>query len=1280
MKKKHVQCVLQRAAAGALSAALILGIWQIPVQAETNSGAESKAKTEKQASGTVYYVSNEGNDENTGTSPEHAWNSLKKVNETVFKPGDQILFECGNIWENQTLSPQGSGTEDAWITIGSYEGDDGIEKPQIAANAQVKDAVSLHNQEYWEISDLDISNTAAGYVNSDTRDDANGSKLADVRGVHISGDSGDVLSGFYMHDLKVHDVTGLVYWIGDLGGSFGETSSQMWPGVWKETGWDDSKRTGGIVMETLEGDGKNPTTFQDVRLEDSELIHNSFGAFTIKQWRGSQLWSDRSDDAQAPEYYDPNWKPHSGITVKNNYVDQTGIYNMNGIYVTSAENVMIEQNVVKNPGVCGIETYFVDNAVIQDNEVYGARPKPGGSDRNGIDADRNVTNTVIQYNYVHDNGDGLLLCGFEYNTVIVRYNVIANCGRNQATGEYNSSYNYLRDYVGNGRIDVYNNVFWHSEDYAPNFSDHVYNGSEVWDYRNNIFYNTGSDENAKYITGKYRTYENNSFYGVTVPSTAKNSITDDPKLMGTLPEGSGTSAADRVKDFSGLIPSPSSPLKGAGVSYEKNSGYYTTEFLERLENLDYSRTTEIQNPPAIGLFEVPDKLDYSVMQGHVTNASGMPLEGASVTITGTNYSAVTDSDGYYCIRDISPLGRYTAEITHPYYKTVSSDAFEITATDFTTLDIVMETPLTEFGTLSGTVTGKEGPLADAALVLTSADNEKTYEAVTDEAGAYTFDKVSFLHNNYTLSLSKEGYMEITEGNLEISPGTTITKDFFMSVDPGKTTYLINEDFESCETGTFTGNDLWQIFRSSGNESNSVEIVEEDGRKYLKIAKENGSENIAVFNKQALNASGIITVEARVKRSDDSGNYNQFGIYGWNQDDFSSSNPTGLKNPVGTIAFADGKILSHNVTGSSTTAAFGDYQLENWNTVRLVINLDTKTFDIYIDDMETPKGQNQPLRVVNRESIDGFEIFSSSGNTGDFLVDYFRVCTGTPYDYDDADLIGINADGAALTPSDATTYQGTVTAETESISLLPLTSSGFAKVTVNGTEFNGTDAVEVPLQIGENTISVIVTAENGDSKEYTVKITRESPAVPARLTDLQIEGLTISPEFSSDILEYTALAESGTQTVTLKAAPAEGTSITEITVNGISQGTNLTAELKDGENVIEIKVSSADGTNSAIYKITVTKTPSEEENPGEDEEKPGDGGQAPGGSTEDGSHHTPGTNPGSQNPSADNQEDPSNKIPAVQTGDTFNIMIPAGVMAASLLLAIRILTLKRKKIK
>ena len=307
--------------------------------------------------------------------------------------------------------------------------------------------------------------------------------------------------------------------------------------------------------------------------------------------------------------------------------------------------------------------------------------------------------------------------------------------------------------------------------------------------------------------------------------------------MGTLPEGSGTSAADRVKDFSGLIPSPSSPLKGAGVSYEKNSGYYTAEFLERLENLDYSRTTEIQNPPAIGLFEVPDKLDYSVMQGHVTNASGMPLEGASVTITGTNYSAVTDSDGYYCIRDISPLGRYTAEITHPYYKTVSSDAFEITATDFTTLDIVMETPLTEFGTLSGTVTGKEGPLADAALVLTSADNEKTYEAVTDEAGAYTFDKVSFLHNNYTLSLSKEGYMEITEGNLEISPGTTITKDFFMSVDPGKTTYLINEDFESCETGTFTGNDLWQIFRSSGNESNSVEIVEEDGRKYLKIAKE-----------------------------------------------------------------------------------------------------------------------------------------------------------------------------------------------------------------------------------------------------------------------------------------------------------------------------------------------------------------------------------------------------------------------------------------------------------
>ena len=66
---------------------------------------------------------------------------------------------------------------------------------------------------------------------------------------------------------------------------------------------------------------------------------------------------------------------------------------------------------------------------MQYNETFGTEQKAGGADSNGIDADRATTGPVIQYNYVHDNGDGILLCQFAFGDSIVRYNVLINNSR-----------------------------------------------------------------------------------------------------------------------------------------------------------------------------------------------------------------------------------------------------------------------------------------------------------------------------------------------------------------------------------------------------------------------------------------------------------------------------------------------------------------------------------------------------------------------------------------------------------------------------------------------------------------------------------------------------------------------------------------------------------------------------------------------------------------------------------------------------------------------------------
>ena len=75
-------------------------------------------------SGTTYYVdANNGNDANSGTSPEQAWKSLTKVTATTFQPGDEILLKSGCVWNGEWLWPKGSGTEQAPIRIDKYGGD-----------------------------------------------------------------------------------------------------------------------------------------------------------------------------------------------------------------------------------------------------------------------------------------------------------------------------------------------------------------------------------------------------------------------------------------------------------------------------------------------------------------------------------------------------------------------------------------------------------------------------------------------------------------------------------------------------------------------------------------------------------------------------------------------------------------------------------------------------------------------------------------------------------------------------------------------------------------------------------------------------------------------------------------------------------------------------------------------------------------------------------------------------------------------------------------------------
>ena len=71
---------------------------------------------------TDYYLSNTGNDSNTGTSQNQAWASLKKLNGVIFslKPGDRVLFERDSRFEGTIDIQNIIGSEASPVTFGAY--------------------------------------------------------------------------------------------------------------------------------------------------------------------------------------------------------------------------------------------------------------------------------------------------------------------------------------------------------------------------------------------------------------------------------------------------------------------------------------------------------------------------------------------------------------------------------------------------------------------------------------------------------------------------------------------------------------------------------------------------------------------------------------------------------------------------------------------------------------------------------------------------------------------------------------------------------------------------------------------------------------------------------------------------------------------------------------------------------------------------------------------------------------------------------------------------------
>lgn len=175
-----------------------------------------------------------------------------------------------------------------------------------------------------------------------------------------------------------------------------------------------------------------------------------------------------------------------------------------------------------------------------------------------------------------------------------------------------------------------------------------------------------------------------------------------------------------------------------------------------------------------------------------------------------------------------------------------------------------------------------------------------------------------------------------------------------------------------------------------------------------------------------------------------------------------------------------------------------------------------------------------------------------------------------------------------------TLQGSVAYEQEQVELIARTAHAGATVQVasNGhTVVPGArGAYAVPLDVGSNTVQVVVTAENGTSaRTYMVEVERQASR-NASLSALEAEPLTLA--FLPEQTNYEADVAYDVERLRLKPATADSGADVQVLAGELEivAGADevYTVPLQPGANMVKLIVTAADGTNQKQYRLTVRR--------------------------------------------------------------------------------------------
>ncbi|MFZ4201866.1 S-layer homology domain-containing protein [Lysinibacillus sp. NPDC056220] len=384
--------------------------------------------------------------------------------------------------------------------------------------------------------------------------------------------------------------------------------------------------------------------------------------------------------------------------------------------------------------------------------------------------------------------------------------------------------------------------------------------------------------------------------------------------------------------------------------------------------------------------------------------------------------------------------------------------------------------------------------------------------------------------------------------------------------------------------TLQGDLEYRVYQSSSNNMDTVSDIEVNG-----LALGTGfSKDLEVFNVTGLLPSTTYYFNVIVK--DAAGNKSAYTM---------KSVTTSIPANAPTVTT---NTIPSNVT--TTGATVGGYVTADGGAIV------TERGIVYATTAN-PTTINSKITITGTTGTFTADLSGLNPNTTYHYRAYATNSVGTSYGSDqtfttgslsnNADLSNLTLSTGTLSPafaSGTTDYTANVASNVGNIQVTPTLADSYATLTLNGAAVTSGIGKDIALNVGLNTITIIVTAQNQTTKIYTITVTRAAPTYTIdTISNQMFPALTAGYTSGTQETKTLTIANTGTGSlanvsVAISGANADDFDITQPSATSLPSAGNtiFTVRAKDG---LAVGTYTATVTVSATNLTPVTFTVTQE---------------------------------------------------------------------------------------